>query len=278
MGKEKYTIVTGAGHGMGKCMAAELAKRKHNLILVSLPHEGLETFAEELSSEYHISAFAYETDLCVVENIVAFTQWVNANFSVNMLINNAGIGGSRKFTDASLESVAKIIQLNVGATSMITHQILPNLLNQKKAHILNISSLAALAPIGYKTVYPASKAFITSFSKGLRYELKETSVTVSVAHPGPMKTTDENSERLDKQGRLGKFISATAEGNAVKCIDGMLKGKKLIVLTPLSYWVMKFAPTRLKTHLVSSASRKEILENKQNTVKKESEKDVKWTA
>ena len=81
-----------------------------------------------------------------------------------MLINNAGIGGSKKFSDASGSYIEKIIQLNVLATSLLTHQLLPNLQKSSKAYVLNVSSLAAFSPIGYKTVYPASKAFIHSFS------------------------------------------------------------------------------------------------------------------
>src|SRR5699024_12447816 len=66
-----------------------------------------------------------------------------------------------------------MIQLNVTAPTLLTHQLLQNLQKQEAAYILNISSLAAFSPIGYKTVYPASKVFIHSFSRGLNQELKE---------------------------------------------------------------------------------------------------------
>lgn len=245
---------------MGKHIALELAKRHINLILISLPDQGLDSFCQTLISDFGIEAIAYETDLCITGNIMELTQWVNENFEVYILINNAGLGGSMKFTEARTEYISKIIQLNVTATSLLTHLLLPNLIRQKKAYILNISSIAALASIGYKTVYPASKAFVHSFSRGLRYELKDTNVLVSVAHPGPMKTTVENTERLDRQGALGKFLMSTPERNARVCVAQLLKGRSLIILNKLSWLVMNYAPDWLKTRLISEASKKEILE------------------
>ncbi|OPB96613.1 SDR family NAD(P)-dependent oxidoreductase [Elizabethkingia occulta] len=260
MSENKYAIVTGASQGMGKYIALELARRNINLILISLPDQELDSFCKTLASDFGIEAIAYETDLCIPESITALSRWVNENFEIDILINNAGLGGSMKFTDAQTDYINKIIQLNVTATSLLTHLLLPNLIRQKKAYILNISSIAALAPIGYKTVYPASKAFVHSFSRGLRYELKDTNVLVSVAHPGPMKTTVENSERLDRQGTLGKFLMSTPERNARICVDYLLKGKSLIILNKLSWLVMNYAPDWLKTRLISEASKKEILE------------------
>lgn len=275
-----YAIVTGASNGLGKAMALELAKLKKNLILVSLPHEDLQSYGEQLQQQHNIAIAVYETDLCDPQKLIDFATWVNENFAVDILINNAGIGGSRKLTEAKAEEVLKIIQLNAGATALLTHQLLPNLLQQQKAYLLNISSMAALAPIGYKTVYPASKAFVSSFTKGLRYELKEQPIVVSLVHPGPMKTTPENSKRLDKQGALGRFIAATAEENAKKCINGLLKGKKDIILNPLSYWMMRLMPAFLKTKMVSNASRKEILERAHHeALQAEKNKTVKeWSA
>ncbi|QGN23308.1 SDR family oxidoreductase [Elizabethkingia anophelis] len=260
MSENKYAIVTGASQGMGKHIALELAKRHINLVLISLPDQGLDSFCQTLISDFGIEAIAYETDLCITRNIMELTQWINENFEVYILINNAGLGGSMKFTEARTEYISKIIQLNVTATSLLTHLLLPNLIRQKKAYILNISSIAALAPIGYKTVYPASKAFVHSFSRGLRYELKDTNVLVSVAHPGPMKTTVENTERLDRQGALGKFLMSTPERNARVCVEQLLKGRSLIILNRLSWLVMNYAPDWLKTRLISEASKKEILE------------------
>ena len=109
----------------------------------------------------------------------AAAKGVNDAFGrIDILINNAGLGGTKKFTEASSDYINTILQVNVAATSLITHQLLPNLLKQPKAYILNVSSMAAFSPIGFKTVYPATKTFIHSFSRGLHEELKDTTNTV----------------------------------------------------------------------------------------------------
>lgn len=78
--------------------------------------------------------------------------------------------------------------------------------------MLNVSSLAAFSPIGYKTVYPASKAFIHSFSRGLYQELKDTNVFVSVVNPGPMKTNAEVSRRIEEQGFWARITCLDRNG------------------------------------------------------------------
>lgn len=76
-----------------------------------------------------------------------------------------------------------------------------------------------------------------------------------------MKTTVENSERLDRQGTLGKFLMSTPERNARICVDYLLKGKSLIILNKLSWLVMNYAPDWLKTRLISEASKKRYWNN-----------------
>lgn len=185
--KKKFAVVTGASSGLGRCYALELARQGINTILVSLPGEGLVNVAYK-SRFMGVESYIRETDITKKENVIELCGWINANYEVFMLINNAGTGGTRGFVDCSPEYIDTIIQLNVTATTMMTHQLLPNMLRQEKAYVLNVSSMASFSPIGYKTVYPASKRFVQHFSRGLYQELKKTGVFVSVVHPGPMKT------------------------------------------------------------------------------------------
>jgi len=200
-----FALVTGASKGLGKAFAFELSRRKINTILIGLPDEGLDLLTNELKNKYEVESVFYETDLTIKENILKLTEWVNENFSVSMLINNAGIGGTKQFLDADVEYIDHIIQLNIRATSILTHQILPNLLNQPQAYILYVSSMAAFSPIGFKTVYPASKAFIDYFSRGLYQELSGANVFISTVHPGSMKTNRDVTERINKLGTYGKL-------------------------------------------------------------------------
>ncbi|HAY3549960.1 SDR family NAD(P)-dependent oxidoreductase [Elizabethkingia meningoseptica] len=256
--KESYAVVTGASQGLGKSFAEELAKRNHHLILVSLPGQGLPELSLELENRYGVQVHYYETDLSIKENVLALTAWINREFSINMLINNAGIGGTKRFEDASCSYIEKIIQLNVLATSLLTHQLLPNLQKSHKAYILNVSSLAAFSPIGYKTVYPASKAFVHSFSRGLYQELKDTNVFVSVVNPGPMKTNEEVTRRIEKQGFLAKITLLDPNRVARYCIRRLEKRDTVIMVSHFSWLMLKILPIWLKLPMLTKKIKTEL--------------------
>ncbi|MFT5919814.1 MAG: short-subunit dehydrogenase, partial [Granulosicoccus sp.] len=164
--QKEYALVTGAGRGLGKCYTEELAKRGMNIILVGLHLDELDEVATELRSEFGIETAQIQCDLSIKDEIVTMAKEVNSKYAVSTLINNAGLGGSKKYVDADVDYVNQIIQVNVMGTALVTHQLLPNLLKQPKGYILNVSSIAAYSPMGFKTVYPASKAFIDHFSHG----------------------------------------------------------------------------------------------------------------
>lgn len=256
--KESYAVVTGASQGLGKAFAENLASKNINVVLVSLPGQHLKELAQRLEESYPIKAHYYEVDLSVNENVMKLTEWLNKSFEIHILINNAGLGGTKKFVDASPSYINTILQVNVAATSLITHQLLPNLLRQQKAYILNVSSMAAFSPIGFKTVYPASKTFIHSFSRGLHEELKDTNVFVSVVNPGAMKTNIDVCKRIEKQGILGKLTLLDPNKVAAYCIRQLFKKDSVIMVNPISWLIMKILPIWIKLPLMTSAIKKEI--------------------
>lgn len=255
---KKYALVTGAGQGLGRAFVYELAKRGIDIIMVSLPGENLEEFTNEISGTYSVDAVFYETDLSAGINVFALAEWVNRCYNVFILINNAGTGGSQRFIEASPEYINRIIQVNVTATSLLTHQLLPNLIMQPQAYILNISSLAAFSPVGYKTVYPASKTFIHAFSRGLNEELKGTSVFVSVVNPGAMKTNPEITARVDKQGILGRLILLDPKKAAERCISSLFRRDSVIMLNPVSWLILCIVPIWIRLPLMTSAIKREV--------------------
>lgn len=256
--KESYAVVTGASQGLGKAFAEHLARKKINVVLVSLPDQNLRELSKALEQEYEIKARYYETDLSIHENVMKLTEWLNRSFNIYILINNAGLGGTKKFTEASSDYINTILQVNVAATSLITHQLLPNLLKQPEAYILNVSSMAAFSPIGFKTVYPASKTFIHSFSRGLYEELKDTNVFVSVVNPGAMKTNTDVCKRIEKQGFMGRLTLLNPDKVASYCIRQLFKKDSVIMVNPISWLIMKILPIWIKLPLMTQAIKREI--------------------
>ncbi|WP_276875806.1 SDR family NAD(P)-dependent oxidoreductase [Chryseobacterium joostei] len=256
--KESYAVVTGASQGLGKAFAENLAMKNINVILVSLPNQNLKELSQQLEEKYQIKAHYYEVDLSINENVLKLTEWLNSSFNIHILINNAGLGGTKRFTEASSEYINTILQVNVAATSLITHQLLPNLLRQPKAYILNVSSMAAFSPIGFKTVYPATKTFIHSFSRGLHEELKDTNVFVSVVNPGAMKTNADVCKRIEKQGFWGKMTLLNPDKVASRCIQQLFKKDSVIMVNPISWLAMKIVPIWIKLPLMTQAIKREI--------------------
>jgi uncharacterized protein len=254
-----FAVVTGASQGLGKEFALALARLKMNLILVSLPNQGLSALSAGISKTFGVRSEFYETDLSVKENVLELSSWINNRFSVSILINNAGIGGTKKFTDASVHYINDIMQVNVVATSLLTHQLLPNLMAQQQSYVLNVSSMAAFSPIGYKTVYPASKTFIHSFSRGLNEELKDTNVFVSVVNPGAMRTSEEITKRIEKQGYLGRLTLLQPEKVAKHCISRLLKKDSVIMLNAFSWAMLKIIPIWIMLPLMSRAVKRELV-------------------
>lgn len=250
-------MVTGASRGLGKDIALELARRGIPTILVGT-NERVRAVCDEIVTTWHVRSECYITDLTKRENVLKMAEAINCQFEVFMLINNAGVGGTHGFEEASVEYIENIIDLNVRCTALLTHQMLPNLKRQPKSYILNVGSMAAHTPTGFKTVYPASKSFVLFFSLGLREELKGTPVSVSVASPGAMATNAEVTERILKQGFFGKFTLKSTEAIARKCVRQTLRRKRLIVINPISYWLSSLVPNVLKTPILSRIVRREI--------------------
>ncbi|MEZ5044544.1 MAG: SDR family NAD(P)-dependent oxidoreductase [Saprospiraceae bacterium] len=256
-----YTVITGASLGLGYALAEECAKRKRHLILIALPDENIIEIALQLSKTYGIKAIAYEVNLTAENATLTCAAWICENFEIDMLINNAGIGGTKHFSESSSYDIDQIILLNIRALVLMTHQLLPRLREQKQSFILNIASLASFSPIPYKTVYPASKAFVYSFSRGLYAELKDTSVFVSVAHPGGMATSPEIAERMKQHNLFVRHSYLSPEETARICIRQLLKKESMIIpgaLNKLLWLLIKLVPAGMRLKIFRKTIVKEL--------------------
>ena len=261
-----FALVTGASRGLGKAFANELAKRRINLLLVALPDDGLPLLSEKLRKEHKIKCDYFETDLTKKNSIPELVEWVLSGFRINILINNAGMGGSREFEYADAEYLDNMIALNIRAMTLITHQLLPELKSHKKAWILNVSSVASFSPIGYKTIYSASKVFARYFTRGLYQELKGTGVFASVVHPGPMATSSQVVKRIESHGVLGKMGQLTPQYVAERSIKLLFKKKPVIIpgwFNRLCLFAVKAIPANIRLPIISKRFKKELTDTKQ---------------
>lgn len=256
-----YAMITGASRGLGKELARELARWKYNLLLVSLKGEDLKDVSDKIKTETGVNVYYYEADLCRPEVVFKIAEWALSEFRITILVNNAGVGGSKAFSDASPEYIDNIIQINIRATSLLTRLLLPELKKHRRSYILNVASMASFSPVAYKTVYPASKTFIWSFSRGLHEELKDTGVFVSVIHPGPMKTNPEVTSRIEKQGVWGRIGLLSPDKIARIAIRQLMKHDALIIpgfLNKFNWLLIKIVPIWIRLNLLSKMMKHEI--------------------
>ncbi len=256
-----FALITGASKGLGKAFAIELAKKKINLLLVALPDDGLPGLCENLKESYKIKCHYFETDLTGKNSIEELCNWATGNFGINILINNAGMGGSMEFELAEAKYLDNIISLNIRALTLLTHRLLPELKSHKQSYILNVSSMASFSPMAYKTIYSASKVYIQYFTRGLFEELKGTGVFVSVVHPGPMKTNIHVRERISKQGMFCKFGLLTPEYVAEKSLEKLFRYNSLIILgwfNHLCWLAMKTVPLWISLPVITKIFKKEL--------------------
>jgi uncharacterized protein len=265
MSNQKFSLITGASCGLGKELATECARRGRNLLLTALPGENIKSTGEELSREYNVHVKTFEADLTKPSELKNLAAFISENYNVDMLVNNAGLGGALPFLEATPEYIEQIILLNMYALVMLTRFLLPNMKKQGEAYILNIASLAAFSPMPYKIVYPASKAFVYSFSRGLNAELRGTGISVSVAHPGGMKTNAEVSLRIEKHSRFIRATTLTTAKVAQICISRLLKRRKLIIpgfFNKLFWVLLKIVPISVSLTYLSGLFGKEFRRSK----------------
>lgn len=248
--QQKYTLITGGSSGIGKALARECAARQMDLLLVALDGPELAETAAEIKEKFSVRVETLGIDLTELEGPARVLAWCEENnYRVNILINNAGIAGSAVFEDSALEYSDVRILLNVRALVLLTRLFLPELKSHTRAYILNTGSMSAYYSIAYKSVYAATKAFVLSFSRALKEELRGSGVSLTVVNPNGVRTNADTHKRIATHGKYANLVILPAERIAKIAIDGMLKGKTSILP---GYWnrvlllLTKLIPSHLR--------------------------------
>ncbi len=201
----KLAVVTGASSGIGYNLAKVFAENGYDL-LINAEDAGLQRAASDFSG-LGVQVTPVQADLAKFEECTRFWSAVEATGrKVDAVAINAGVGVGGFFVDTDLEKEINLVRVNVESTVHLAKYAARKMVAQKDGRILITSSIAGEMVAPKEAVYAASKAFDLSFGKSLRYELKDTGVSVTVLQPGP---TDTNFfERADlgetKAGTSGK--------------------------------------------------------------------------
>ncbi|MFL5740352.1 MAG: SDR family NAD(P)-dependent oxidoreductase [Flavisolibacter sp.] len=227
-----FALVTGASKGIGRAIALQLAHRGKQLLLVARNEQELRNVQEDILISYGIKSHYFVADLSQKDATKKIYDWCMANdFRINVLVNNAGFGLSGSFEKFSLEEHESMMQVNMNAVVELTYLFLPVLKSQPRSYILNICSSASYQATPYLTLYAASKAFIRLFTRGLRVELKKTSVSVTCVSPGATDTAFNDRAQIgDKARKMAKRLSMTPKEVAAIAVSAMYNHRSELIV------------------------------------------------
>jgi short-subunit dehydrogenase len=226
----KYVLITGASSGIGYELAKLFASDQYNLVIASRDIDELESRAAEfrlMGVEVHCIA----RDLFDPENAFALYADVNAlGISIEILVNDAGQGVYGLFSENDIDRELEIINLNISSLVVLTKLFLKDMLTRKSGRILNVASIASKVPGPWQAVYHGTKAFVLSFSEGIREELKDSGITVTALLPGVTdtdffrKADMEGSEAVQDKSSMADPADVAKDG-----YEALMSGKDKVV-------------------------------------------------
>jgi short-subunit dehydrogenase len=216
----RTALVTGAASGIGRGLAAALARRGAHLALADLDGEGLERTATEIEATGFMTTHRLDvTDAGAVRALPGELA-AAGHREVALLVNNAGVAVAGRFEEVPEVDFDWLMAINFQAPVRLCRTFLPVLRKSAPARIVNISSIYGLiAPPG-QAAYAASKFALRGFSAALDHELADSGVGVSVVHPGGVATA------IAERARRGPAIG---EAEATRLLE---EARRLLVMDP----------------------------------------------
>lgn len=185
----KYVLITGGTSGIGFELARNFARDKYGIVIVSSNRERLEIAKYKLESEFENQILIYEQDLAKVGAAIELYNRMNTDgLHIDILVNNAGYGLVGPTEKIDFDDDENMMILNVVSLVELCKLFIADMYKHGHGKILNVASTGAFQPGPYTSTYFASKAFVRSYSRAIRYEAKKKGVQVCVLYPGATKT------------------------------------------------------------------------------------------
>ncbi len=232
-GKNHTFVVTGAGNGIGREVTLELLTRGASVAGLDINKEWLQETAELAGAD--ASRFApFALDITDRNAVVALPPKVTkALGEVDGLINVAGIiQPFVRINDLDFGDIDRVVDVNFHGPLNLIKAFLPGLLARPEAYLANVSSMGSYAPVPGQTLYGATKAGINLLSEGLRSELRDSKVSMTVIYPGAIGTNIAGNSGLDMAGAedAGERKVVDPKDAGIAIVDAVLGRKKRVVI------------------------------------------------
>jgi NAD(P)-dependent dehydrogenase (short-subunit alcohol dehydrogenase family) len=250
---DRVAVITGAGSGIGRALALDLAGRGARLALSDVDEVAVADTAarcEKLGAQ----ARGYQLDVSDRAAMTAHADQVVAEFGrVNLVVNNAGVALMATVEDMSYEDFDWIVGINFWGVVHGTKAFLPHLIASGDGHLVNISSVFGFVGVPTQSAYNATKFAVRGFTEALRQEmlLEKRRVGVSCVHPGGIRTNiardaraPENSTSQQRANDFSRIARTTPEQAAKTILRGVERKRARILIGPDAY-VFDAAPRLL---------------------------------
>lgn len=223
------TLITGASSGIGTELAKVFAAKGHDLVLVARSGEKLLEISKKLEAENHIKANIIVEDLSLpgaAKRLYAKVK--ELKLTIDILINNAGLGAVGEFYSISEQKDSEIIGVNIAALTEITKLFTRDMIKSGYGKVMNVASTGSFHPGPYTAVYYASKAYVLSFSEAIGIELEPYNIKVTALCPGAVKTNfaraagKKNPKAAMEPSRVAAYAYEALRKNKKVAVPGIL--------------------------------------------------------
>lgn len=235
-----HVVVTGASSGIGEAIARAFLAADARVTLVARRAELLATLAKDTPERTHVVS----ADLA---DPAAVCAWVDdaerALGPVDVLVNNAGVQIVRAVAETAWDEAERLLRLDLHTPLRLTHLLLPRMIARQAGTIVDIASMAALAPTPGMYFYNAAKAGLAAASEGLRAEVKPHGVHVVTVYPGPVRSAMESAGRAayEETGAAKHTPTGEPDELARLVVDAVVR-KKDRVIYPRAYGLARHFP------------------------------------
>src|SRR5258708_6202553 len=188
LNRKGAALITGASSGIGAAYAERLARRGYDVTLIARNRRRLDALASRISDETGRAVEVLEADLTKKEDLARIETILKQDARLTMLVNNAGVGTAAPLLQSDVDTMEKMIWLNIVAATRLTYAAVPAFVARGNGTLINISSCVAISPEVLNGVYGGTKAFLLALSQSLHHELAATGVRVQVVLPGATST------------------------------------------------------------------------------------------
>lgn len=226
--RDRVVLLTGASRGLGRAIAHEFARHGAKQALLARSSNDLERVRGEVEAAGG-TARVFPCDVTDHARVTRVVEEIAGDLGpVDVLVNNAGIGGPERVYDGAIARYEQMHAVNVVAPLHLVQCVTPGMVSRDRGYVVNVCSIAGHLPSSMMSYYSLTKFTLVGLTENLRQELCKTRVRVLEVSPGPIRTPFFEAGNLEEFGENYLFKLNTPEKVAARLVKAVRKGKKKI--------------------------------------------------